>query len=379
MDGNNGIEASKFGEADDGKMFESIVKNIRESDRHKRVIYISLGAAANMATIKDERKIVEPMYMHQFPPTLSELENKHPDTTFHIILIDPLMESIPYIITDETGLKQSDEFIRCNEDVELYRHYTGNKTVYVIRKYASYIGNEEEKYCDINPLLRDLIGMSVCENSLFVFNDFSGRSSNELATYYDEIKPVCEHLNHIIIGLNMRTEYGCYIDLTNDMCKFAYFVDSEKIMVFNPYFYLLNDIDIDSCGISDDIDDDDAKIIMTQTQSIFETNKKKIKDGLLCVYRRTNMLTKGASIDFGRYELNQYSTRCGINLQKLYEDKEYVKLNNVIREELIKEFEKIIKLHKINSDGETMFKMVTIDESPYNWVTAFNTFFEMMS
>jgi hypothetical protein len=263
--------------------------------------------------------------------------------------------------------------------VELYRHYTGNKTVYVIRKYASYIGNEEEKYCNINPLLRDLIGISVCENSLFVFNDFSGRSSNELATHYDEIKLVCKHLNHIIIGLNMRVEYGCYIDLTDDMCKFAYFVDAEKIMVFNPYFYLLNDIDIDSCGISDDISDNDAKIIMTQTQSIFETNKKKIKDGLLCVYRRTHMLTKGASIDFGRYELNQYSTRCGINLQKLYEDKEYVKLNDVVRKELIKEFEKIIKLHKINSDGETMFKMVTIDESPYKWVTAFNTFFETMS
>jgi hypothetical protein len=371
MDDNNVFEASKFGGADDGKTFDCIVKNIRESDRHKRVIYVSLGAAANMMTIKDERKIVEPRFMHQFPPTLLELENKHPDTTFHLILIDPIMESSPYIITDE--------FIRCDEDVELYRHRAGNKTVYVIRKYVSYIGNEENTYCDINPLLRDLIELSVCENSLFVFNDFSGRSSNELAAYYDGITSVREHLNHIIIGLNMRTDYGCYIDLTDDICKFAYFVDAENIRVFNPYFYLLNDIDIYSCGIFDDISDEDAKIIMTQTQCTFETNKKKIKDGLLCLYRRTYMLTRGATIKFGKCELNQYSTRCGINLQKIYEDNEYVKLNEIIRGELIREFEKMINLYKINSDGETMFKMVTCDESPYNWVTAYNTFFEMIS
>ena len=372
------VDESRYGEATDEIIFRGIVENVKDSNRHKRVIYVSIGSASHMGTIKDNKKIVEPMYMHQFPPTLSELELKHPDATFQIILIDPLMESVPYITTDESGLKQSDNFIKSDDNVELYKHRTANKTVYVIRKYASYMGNVDERYCDISSLLNDLIALSIRDETLFIFNDFSGRSSNELIEYYDKQKAVKEHLNHIIIGLTMRTDYGCYIDLTNDMCKFAYMADVDRIRVFNPYFYLLNNIDVDTCGVADDIDDDGTKIMITQMNGVFETNKKIIKDGLLSVYRRTHMLAKGKPIDFDKYELSKYNEKFGTDLQKIYEDGKHVELNDLIRAGLINECDKITKLHKINCDGITMFTIITMDESPYNWGTSYDTFFEMM-
>ena len=51
-------------------------------------IYISIGSAAHMTKIENEKHILEPQYDQQYPVFLRELKNKLPESPLYIYIIE---------------------------------------------------------------------------------------------------------------------------------------------------------------------------------------------------------------------------------------------------------------------------------------------------
>ena len=214
------------------KIIQDIKENyngIKKNVSIKHVVYLGVGTAAGCR--EPDGSLAQKNY-HQFPPFLQSLKNLVKDMHISIILIDPCQEEPPYVVKDKGLDIDIDNNTFISQDKSL--------TVYTWREDVYTEPYQNIKGIDITSHLRELNQFAIDSGSLFVYHNFTGRNNRFLAEFFDE--ELKDHLDHIIYGLGLREDLGCYFDLT-DVCSYhPFYIDTNNhIKLFNIYYYIINE------------------------------------------------------------------------------------------------------------------------------------------
>lgn len=196
------------------------VPNFINNDKSSSIIvYVGIGSALPYEKVTDRNH-------HQYPPCLKNIKDKHVGSKIYLVLIDPEMEAIPYVAKEYKM-----------EKFENYENIWTNKengmTVISIKKAVTYHLAVDSGYSayNIDSIFHQLNKLSIVNKWLLVVHDFSGSSVNLLATYLDEY--IGDYLDHIVYGLDLRIDQGCYIDLSKITLEL---MSNNELKVYNPYF-----------------------------------------------------------------------------------------------------------------------------------------------
>jgi hypothetical protein len=183
----------------------------------------------------------------QHPPFIEKLMVKHPEFSFEIVLIDPLIENPPEIVKHYgLSLNENGHYSKNNLQVSVIRE----KFYYEINanNYVDTINSKNLLYSLINRTI-NLKNENPTNTFILFVHDFSGYEISKLSDLfwqeYKEKDDVVKYLyqKNILIDINNKIDEGCYVDL-----KSIYF-HPELIIgsgggyeIFNPFY--LNDFDI---------------------------------------------------------------------------------------------------------------------------------------
>ena len=220
--------------------------NNQEEPGAPALIYTGIGTVAGL---RNENGDLDSMNYHQYPPFLQDLKNKYPFLFLFIVLIDPIQENPPYMIADKGFLNNN---VESNDDTKYKYDIKAEKiTIYVLKQnvitepYIDPYKGEENKnninaMTDITNDLRDLNQYTALKNNVTtVYHDFTGRRNDLLAEYFDE-EIAAADLNHIIYGLSVREDHGCYFDLNLISSFMPYRLNNagSRIEFFNIFQYI---------------------------------------------------------------------------------------------------------------------------------------------
>lgn len=215
------------------RIYDSIKEEIQNLNKNVPVIvYTGVGTFAGL---KNENGILEPQNYHQFPPFLQELCRVIPKLQLYSVLIDPIQENPPYLTRD---------FPLTNSAPDTYRN--NQMTVYVWRQRVYTQPHAPiEDAVDITQVLHELNTFAVQESVSTLYHNFTGVRNHMLAEYFDP--QLQSELDHIIYGLSMRRDHGCYFDLAELSSYLPYRVQDggngqarTQVQFYNYYKYLVN-------------------------------------------------------------------------------------------------------------------------------------------
>ena len=349
-------------------------------------LYISIGSAAHMTKIENEKHILEPQYDQQYPVFLRELKNKLPESPLYIYIIDPMLEDIPFIVQNKF-IDKSDKFIDKSDKLEegweenkfgelnYYYNIEMNIHVFTMKQYVIYpydinYNLEGCTVVDISEFFNKLNILSISNRWLSIIHDFSGKNIGKTAYLYDyELEG---HLDHIIYGLGCRTDEGsCYIDLTSPECQFVYNInkDDEFITVFNPYYYKNTSELLSRYGeliYLYETESEKITIIKSQINEYIKMKKKIILDDIMVMLRRIGCLEAEKDFDVNMIENISIflKIKTNINILEMIKIKEYRKIINELIHLLKIELTNI--LYVIYHDNTMNIVNIVIDNMMYN-------------
>ena len=341
----------------------------------KTVIYLGVGTAAGYR--EPDGSLAQKNY-HQYPPFLQHLKNTVPDLHLSIILIDPQQEDPPYMVKDQvlqdnkgTDNKGPDNKGPDNQDIYISNDQT--LTLYTLREevYTEPYTNTSGR--DITPLLREFNQFAIENNILFIYHNFTGRDNRLLAEYFDnELK---EHLDHIIYGLGMREDFGCYFDLTSEASFYPYYFDERgSIKLFNLYYFIVNkklnciQQAIRRYSIHNNIHNNN--IIAKHMDTIITIIKTELINVMLQVLRVVFRLIHGEEIkEFDKGALTFTCMVGGKRSQCLQylTNKDYVFLYDFLLNEFGEKLEIIVIFKQLDITGRQMLELITLDNDPFKW------------
>jgi hypothetical protein len=344
-------------------LIEKDVKNTSQEVPH--IIYFSIGSAAGL---RNENGLVDDKNYHQYPPCLQQLQEQLHSAHFHIILIDPILENPPYLITDHSkGL----DFVQQNVDYytaksvnqNIFHVFAMRENVYIDGQY-SYDG-----YHNITHHMFQLNAMCMHESILMIYNDFTGRDNKYVAEFFDD--QVSAHLDHIVYGIGARKELGCYIDLTSTDAQFAFkFTEQNRhmIKVFNIFNYLFGgntyyDVNfiIDEYGI-ENIDKISAQISCVIDQYIAEFKGKS-----LGVLKGIHRLIHENDMNQCEYIIGSVNLKYKERVRQLIDIKSYYDLQEYMINIYSRDLDIICKLKNDGNNGFELLKRITRSQDPYQW------------
>ena len=341
-------------------------------DRNPIVCYIAVGSAAHMVKENNGVKTLEDLYYHQYPKFLEEMNSLYDMTTFHL-LIDPTLESPPFMTVDRSkGL----EFEQ-NENVNKYNTVDNKHIVYSLKQPITLpIYDMMEGHNDITEELHQLNQLAINENILLVYHDYSGRNVKLVADYFDPY--IMEDLDHIIYGLGARGDNGCYIDILDPSSKFASRLDKtviyrrDIIKVFNIYHLLYNKLNIHE--ETSKYDFGMINYISSMVHSIVTNTHEQFNNDIFSKLRTIYQLmigkTKIEEIQ-PRYIDNMFNNLGEKELlYSLLKSQKYDVCFNKMIEIYSHELEKIIYLKNLQTDNLSLMKHLVSDPSEYKWYGA---------
>jgi hypothetical protein len=345
----------------------SIVKQVLPTIKNAVCIYIGVGTAAHMVREINGKKELEDLYYHQYPKCLEEMNQSTDITIFHI-LIDTVMESPPFMTIDKSkGL----DFIQVDN---MYYSKCNKHIVYPLKMTVTmdcYNNNYHPEWINITEELRELNQLAINENLLLIYNDFSGRSNKTLANYFDE--SISKNLDHIIYGLGSRGDHGCYIDLLNPECKFAFIsidsFDRKSIKVFNIYDIVKNKknllYEIDMYSLEHlEIITASIEVILKHTYNHFNNN---VFFRLRILYQL--MTNKTKLEDFNEYIIenifNDIISKS--ELDELFKIKDYTTCFNIVCDIESSQLDVIIYLKDLNTNCKNLMDYITGGGHEYKW------------
>lgn len=349
-------------------------------------IYVSIGSAAsNIKMDNSGRTSIDPKFEQQFPPFLKSLKEELPFEPLHIILIDPLLESPPFITWGSKGQELchdwTETFVFKRFGIKSYFNSINNIYVYAINDTVKYspILLGTLSHTNIDKFINELNILSMINKWFCVLNDFSGRQMSDVAIYHDKLLE--EHIDHIVYGLGARKDGGCYLDITKPECNFVYIISPNNgIRVYNP-FKNENNADIELVrslkqqALSQDASEKVKKqyeIIKAQIWQYIKQKRKFIMMDLMTLIRQFGMLAHNKISDIAGIKLdNQYieNNYCP-ELQNMLKNKQYDDALNVLLNILRIELRQHLSV--IYSDDTELVIEHTITEmlaceNPYKW------------
>jgi hypothetical protein len=309
----------------------TILKQIQEYEYP--IVFISIGSAALMK----QNGVLESKYNHQYPPCIQKLESLN--RPIFIILIDPVLEDPPYILS----IHETDHDIKHNSKYN-------NLHVHPIRSNVTYMGapyyQQNNKYeDDITECFVMLNELSQQNKWLSVVHDFSGRDINIL-THLFNIRS-----NNIIYGIDMGENDGCYINLDSRIYDITF-----NNIVFNPYNTTLEELEVF-------VQTDD--IIKTKMNMYLKSFFDFFSKYVLTVFRQLHVICFcNKQIALNPLEYIYLQTKYKIPIDSLIQEHKYTELYNEIKMCFDVEFN--LYFAKFNIDIKNI-KHIISNCDPYNW------------
>ena len=384
---------------------QSIYADIKNTINHQEelepvLIYTGIGTVAGL---RNENGDLDSMNYHQYPPFLQDLKNKYPFLSLFIVLIDPIQENPPYMIADKGFLNNNVE--RNNDTKYKYDIKAEKITIYVLKQNVltePYIdpynkaedlldanNNNVNAMTDITNELRDLNQYAALKNNVTtVYHDFTGRRNDLLAEYFDE-EIAAADLNHIIYGLSVREDHGCYFDLNLISSYMPYCLKNggeggaRRIEFFNIFQYIKENRIKDIAS--------DAKkyyppsmheMIHIQSEKVFAAIKTEFKNNIFSTMRVLLKLIRGEErIEDGDINNYLYIFRyISKTKRRIVEEKFKQGLFQEVFDYLIDFFsvkmETLVKLKQLDLTGKELIQFVINEheEDIYNWYDNLNYF-----
>lgn len=384
---------------------QSIYADIKNTINHQEepapvLIYTGIGTVAGL---RNENGQLDSMNYHQYPPFLQDLKNKYPFLILFIVLIDPIQENPPYMIADKGFLNNNVE--RNNDTKYKYDIKAEKITIYVLKQNVltePYIdpynkaedlldanNNNVNAMTDITNELRDLNQYAALKNNVTtVYHDFTGRRNDLLAEYFDE-EIAAADLNHIIYGLSVREDHGCYFDLNLISSYMPYCLKNggeggaRRIEFFNIFQYIKEN------RIKDIASDAEKyyppsmhEMIHIQSEKVFAAIKTEFKNNIFSTMRVLLKLIRGEErIEDGDINNYLYIFRyISKTKRRIVEEKFKQGLFREVFDYLIDFFsvkmETLVKLKQLDLTGKELIQFVINEheEDIYNWYDNLNYF-----
>lgn len=363
----------------------NIIKNINSSDEKNVTIYVAIGSSAEPALIHDINNntwSIPPEREQQFPPFLRTLKQSFPFDPLHIILVDPNLENPPFIICNSNRIIGDDWNFTVVDNIPTYHNDITNITVYCVSNNVEYFS----KNCindNIYDFFENLNELAIKNNWLVIVQDYCGNNIDHLNSYFGE--NLDNHKNHIVYGIGVGFDGGCFINLTLPLCNFVFEHDGDGIKVFNPYYY--NDATI-LVNIVESLkfEGDSYEIVKNQSYLFIDKHRKFIHAKLLTLLRHIYILKSdytdhNISIDSTDNIVidNYISKKYNIHIVKMFIEKKYEeafeKLLIVITNELIIFFKSI---HNDNAEKfvNDVIKEILNETDFYKWGTILKNKFD---
>jgi len=324
-------------------------------------IYLGVGTAAGYR--ESDGTLLDKNY-HQYPPFLQNLKNSIKDLHLSIILIDPCQEDPPYMVKDK-GLvnKEIIDNTFISQDQSL--------TVYTWREDVQTDPYQDARGINITSNLRELNQFAIESDSLFIYHNFTGKNNRILAEFFDE--ELKGHLDHIIYGLGLREDFGCYFDLT-DLCSYhPFYIDSKnKIKLFNIYDYINNNkLDL----LKSDINNKekfnvDNNIFNSHMEKILHIVKYELNNIILQVLRTVFRMITGEELNY--VDNNAQNFNCFDDKKRnicvnLITDRNYTDLYELLLTEFGKKLD-IVSIYKgLDLTGREILEFITLGDDPFDW------------
>jgi hypothetical protein len=197
--------------------------------------YISVGSAMLLAKHENE---VSQDYCQQYPPFIQDIKNNYPEVNITILLMDSVLEQVPYCITNQlqnyvwNNNEYSNVFVG-----KLFDNTKQNNviTIYCFNDMVNWLPGEQIKNT-INIYNQLLIYQNkIIDNadSLLFFHDFTGRDVSELATIMDNV--LKNNRKYVMYDITVRKDAGCYVKLNDDINKPIIIRENKRLEIFNPF------------------------------------------------------------------------------------------------------------------------------------------------
>lgn len=342
------------------------------------LIYMGVGTFAGLVENDNNgKRILKETNYHQYPPFIKSLKMNIPDLHLYIILIDPIQENPPYMITD---IKLNERFNNNGDDK--FKSRDERITVYVLRKcvYTSVYMNGNvmgDDKLNITNDLENLNRMCIENNYSFLYHDFSGRQVKPLAEYFD--MQINKHLDRIIYGFNSRQDTGCYFDLTAKISYIPYRIKFNKarktLKFFNVFKYIVTnkinklDMIIEQYGF------ESIDLIIQQRLMIINNIIEEFKNynfaTMRVIYKK---LDNDKEIEIHDYHFNSIRKDIKINLLDLLKNEDYYQIFEILKDYYSKDIDIICKLKNFSISGRELLEMIMEEKNPYLWINTLNTF-----
>ena len=357
-------------------------------------IYTAVGAAAGMLNAK---QMLELENYQQYPPFLQDLINKVPYMHLFIILIDPAQEEPPYMVNDQgLNLHLSKNTISDNtiQPVVLNRpplsYYNSDEKQLHVFTYRQDVYTDPYRVLNngvnITSCLRQLNEYAIKNHITTLYHDFTGRSNSLLSEYFD--KEIGEALDHVIYGLSVREDYGCYFDLTEPICYFPFKISMPilnkrpLIKLFNIFKYIiLNNISEKLNYEYNFYPRHMHPMIDLQKTQVIHSIKNEFKNNyfanLRIIKKIMNKEEEPVNINNLHFleKLPKLDQTIVINL---YCDEKYSELFEYLITYYSKYIDLILKIKEINMGGREILNLITNNINIYNWYTNLDTYLQMI-
>jgi len=391
---------------------DTILEHIKRE--RKNIIYVGIGTYAGL---KEPDGTLLLKNYHQYPPFLQNLKNSYADVSLSILLIDPCQENPPYLVEDkglvpkdkglvpkdkglvpkdkglvpkdkglvpkdkglvpkDKGLVPKDKgLVPKDKDKDndhnmsdIYTSPDQSLTLYTLRQnvYTDPYRKYNDDYINITEHLRALNNYAIANNVLFIYHDFTGRSNRLLAEFFDaEIK---QHLDHIIYGLGLREDMGCYFDLT-DLCAYhpVYRTAQGALKLFNVYDYIVNEkLQL----MFESKDQFDTDIVNNHLQRLLLIIKQELNNVALQALRIVFRLITGEDVkEFDHYAMEyNYFPLDKRNICLNYcREKNFCDLYDFLLTEFGKKLEVVAYIKKLDMTGREILEFITMGDDPFKW------------
>ena len=365
----------------------AIIADIKQNNNNARphLIYMGIGTSAGLR--EPDGTLADKNY-HQYPPFLQNLKNCIPDLHISIILIDPYQENPPYMVQDK-GFVRNDILPhfsqKCNDDVlphfsqkcnDILPHFSQDHmiTLYTLREhvYTDPYKNHHDDGVNITTHLREINNYAIEKDIPFIYHDFTGRDNRVLAEFFDsELK---QHIDHIIYGLGLREDFGCYFDLTSPCSYHPYTINENgKIRFFNIYYYLANE-NLNCMGQCilkyTQSDNGNNNIINQHLEQIIKIVKYELTNTMLQAMRFAFRLVTGQEIkdhDLIIAEFNFMAGNKRATCLSLLNEKKHVELYEYLLSEFGKKLDIVSIIKKMDITGREILSFITLGNDPFKW------------
>jgi hypothetical protein len=329
-------------------------------------IYIGVGTAAGY---READGTLHERNYHQFPPFLQSLKNSVQDLQLSIILIDPNQEDPPYMVKDK-GLIHKGSVIEelNNQEIidNIYTNQDQSLTVYTWRENVCTEPYNDGRGIDITAHLRELNQFAMDSGSIFIYHNFTGKSNHILAEFFD--KELKDHLDHIIYGLGLREDVGCYFDLTDLSSYHPFYRDlNNRIKLFNIYNYIVNE---KLPLLKNDVKDIDANIFNSHLEKILNIAKDELKNMTLQVLRTIFRLITGDEVKNHDKDVCNFTCFSGTK-RNIYLNfinaKNYTGLYDLLLTDLGKKLDIVAICKGLDLTGREILEFITLGDDPFEW------------